>query len=83
MGLLSVCIGTGTPLGALEMGAMASAISIQSAISLNAFAGLLLLLPAIAFTPLPWKPLIQAESEPAEELESDATLGTAAGKVSS
>ena len=61
MGLLSVCIGAGTPLGALEMGAVASAVSIQSAIAFNAFAGLLLLLPAIAFTPLPWKPLNQVE----------------------
>ncbi|MCH8297195.1 MAG: MFS transporter [Chloroflexi bacterium] len=67
MGLLSVCIGAGTPLGAVEMGALASAVSIQSAISLNALAGLLLLLPAIAFTPLPWKPLSQAETEPAPE----------------
>ncbi len=63
MGLLSVCIGVGTPLGALEMGAVAAAVSIQSAIAFNAFAGLLLLLPAIALTPLPWKPLVQVESE--------------------
>ena len=79
MGLLSVCIGTGTPLGALEMGALASAVSIQSAISLNALAGLLLLLPAIAFTPLPWKPLSQAETEPAPE--PDAAPEPAAGEV--
>jgi len=63
MGLLSVCIGAGTPLGALEMGAVASAVSIQWAISLNAFAGLILLLPAIAISPLLWKPLTQAESD--------------------
>ena len=79
MGLLSVCIGAGTPLGALEMGALASAVSIQSAISLNALAGLLLLLPAIAFTPLPWKPLSQAETEPAPE--PDAAPEPAAGEV--
>jgi MFS family permease len=69
MGLLSVCIGAGTPLGALEMGAVASAVSIQWAISLNAFAGLILLLPAIAISPLLWKPLTQAESDS----ESDTT----------
>ena len=72
MGLLSVCIGVGTPLGALEMGALASAVSIQVAISFNAIGGLLLLLPAIALTPLPWKPLTQVESEPGPELESDS-----------
>ncbi|MEE8466278.1 MAG: MFS transporter [Dehalococcoidia bacterium] len=70
MGLLSVCIGAGTPLGALEMGAVAAAVSIQSAIALNAFVGFALLLPAIAFTSLPWKPLIQVESE----LEPDAEM---------
>ncbi len=63
MGLLSVCIGAGTPLGAFEMGIMASALSIQWAIALNAVGGLVLLLPAIIFTPLAWKPLVQVESE--------------------
>ena len=70
MGLLSVCIGAGTPLGAVEMGAIASAVSIQWAISLNALAGLVLLLPAIAISPLLWKPLSQAESE--SEVGSDS-----------
>ena len=69
MGLLSVCIGVGTPLGALEIGALAAIISIQAAIALSAFAGLLLILPAIAFTPLVRRPLSQVESEPALELE--------------
>ena len=77
MGLLSVCIGAGTPLGALEMGAVASAVSIQWAISLNAFAGLILLLPAIAISPLLWKPLTQAESD--SELET--TSAPAHGEV--
>ncbi len=76
MGLLSVCIGAGTPLGAFEMGLVASAVSIQWAIALNAFAGLVLLVPAILFTPLPWKPLAQVESEELVyvevELASDA-----------
>ena len=81
MGLLSVCIGTGTPLGALEMGAVAAAVSIQWAISLNAFAGLLLLLPAIALTPLPWQPLNQVGSDPARD--SGAAPEPAPGEVSS
>lgn len=63
MGLLSVCIGAGTPLGVAEMGAVAGAISIQAAISLNALAGLLLLLPAMALSPLLWKPLVQVEPD--------------------
>ena len=52
VGLMSVCIGLGTPLGALEIGIMATLFSTSWAISVNAFAGLLLLLPALAFTPL-------------------------------
>ncbi len=70
MGLLSVCIGVGTPLGALEMGAVATALSIQTAIALNAFAGFALLLPAIALSPLPWRPLTQVESDSADDAEA-------------
>ena len=77
MGLLSVCIGVGTPLGAVEMGAVASAVSIQWAISLNAFAGLILLLPAIAISPLLWKPLPQSESHAASEAVQRAAPGAA------
>ena len=77
MGLLSVCIGAGTPLGAVEMGAVASAVSIQWAISLNAFAGLILLLPAIAISPLLWKPLSQAESDADSDAVSQAARGEA------
>lgn len=79
MGLLSVCIGAGTPLGVLEIGALASTLSIQLAISLNAFAGLFLLLPAIVFTPLPWRPLVQVESDPAPE--PDVAPEPAAGEA--
>ncbi|MEC9271528.1 MAG: MFS transporter, partial [Chloroflexota bacterium] len=79
MGLLSFCIGVGTPLGAFEMGLMASAVSIQWAIALNAFAGLVLLFPAIIFTPLTWKPLAQVESDDVEQenvkLNTDASAG--------
>ena len=77
MGLLSVCIGAGTPLGVVEMGAVASAVSIQWAISLNAFAGLILLLPAIAISPLLWKPLGQAESDADSDAVSQAARGEA------
>jgi hypothetical protein len=59
MGLLSVFIGIGNPLGALEIGALATAFGIQWAISASALAGLLLMLPAVALTPLVWRPFIQ------------------------
>ena len=54
VGLMSVCIGIGTPLGTLEIGLVATAFTTALAISVNAFAGLLLLLPALIFTPLAW-----------------------------
>jgi hypothetical protein len=59
MGLMSFCIGVGTPLGTLEIGAVAAAFSTQWAISVNAFAGLLLLIPAVVLTPLVWRPSSQ------------------------
>ena len=62
MGLLSFCIGVGTPLGAVEMGLMASWFTLQGAISGNLAAGLLLMLPA-AVTPLVLQPLRQAAGE--------------------
>ena len=63
MGLLSVFIGVGTPLGAAEIGLIASSVSIQIAISMNMLAGLILLLPAVFMTPLAWKPLTEAEPD--------------------
>ena len=59
MGLLSFCIGVGTPLGGLEMSALSAAFTIQGAISANIVVGLLLILPALAFTPLISRPLTQ------------------------
>jgi MFS family permease len=56
MGLMSVCIGTGTPLGTLEIGYLALLLDTQWSISANAMAGLLLLAPALALTPLLWRP---------------------------
>ena len=73
LGLLSVCIGAGMSLGALVIGLIASAFSIQWTISLNSLAGLLLIVPAIVFTPLPWQPVNQmvedsdSVTEPADE----------------
>ena len=57
MGLLSVCIGLGHPVGGLIVGTMAAAFAVPLAISVNAAAGLGLLLPAMAVTPLLWRPL--------------------------
>lgn len=79
MGLLSVCIGAGTPLGAFEMGLVASAVSIQWAISANAIAGLVLLAPAMMLTPLLWKPLDQVESDAAESADGHPGVEPAAG----
>ena len=59
MGLLSTCIGVGNPIGALEIGAIASLFALHWSISLNALAGLVLVLPAIALTPLVRRPLAQ------------------------
>ena len=56
LGLVGVCIGAGTPLGTLEMGALAG-ISAQWAISGNAMVGMVLLLPVFLLTPLVWKPV--------------------------
>ena len=63
MGLMSFCIGVGTPLGTLEIGWMALVFSTQWAISVNAAAGFFLLIPAVVFTPLVWRP--SAPSAPA------------------
>jgi len=60
MGLLSVFIGAGTPLGTLEMGAIAT-VSTQWAIFGNATAGLILLLPIIIMSPLVWRPVTQPD----------------------
>ena len=52
MGVLSECIGIGTILGALEIGAVASALSIQWSVSANALVGLVLVLPVLALSAL-------------------------------
>ena len=65
MGLLSFCIGVGTPFGGLEMGAIAAAFTLQGAISANVAAGMLLMLPALVLTPLISRPLVQPPPAPA------------------
>ncbi len=67
MGLMSFCIGLGTPLGTLEIGWVAAVFSTQWAISVNAAAGLFLLLPAVIFTPLVRRP----STQPAPAAASD------------
>ena len=66
MGLLSFCIGVGTPLGGLEMGALAAAFTIRAAISANIALGLLLIVPALVLTPLISRPLTQPTPATAE-----------------
>jgi MFS family permease len=51
VGILGLCIGS-TPLGLLELGAVAAVVGAPAAIGLNAGLGLALWLPVIAFTPL-------------------------------
>jgi MFS family permease len=64
MGLMSFCIGVGTPLGTLEIGAAATLFGTQLAISVNALAGLFLMIPALLLTPLIWQPAAPPEPEP-------------------
>lgn len=52
VGLMSVCIGIGTPLGGLAIGIMAENFGTPWAITVNALIGLGLLLPSLMFTPL-------------------------------
>lgn len=59
MGLLSLCIGSGTPLGTTEIGALAGTFGTQWAISVNDLAALVLLVSAMVLTPLVWRPLTQ------------------------
>ncbi len=64
MGLLSMCIGVGNPIGALEIGAIASLFALHWSISINAVAGLVLIIPAIALTPIVRRPLTQPPAAP-------------------
>ena len=55
IGMMSLCIGI-APLGALQMGVIATVLNAQWAIGISAGAGLFLLLPIVLFTPLVWRP---------------------------
>ena len=66
VGLMSVCIGIGTPLGALAIGLMAESFGTPLAITVNALIGLGLLLPSLIFTPLAWGQTRQAQALQAE-----------------
>lgn len=57
LGLLSFCIGLGTPLGGFEMSLMAAAFTAQGAITANVLIGLLLMLPTFVYPQLLWRPL--------------------------
>ena len=52
MGLRSVCIGMGAPLGAIQIGLVATALGTPWAISTSSLAGMLLLLPPLLLSPL-------------------------------
>ncbi|MSQ06783.1 MAG: MFS transporter [Dehalococcoidia bacterium] len=64
VGLMSVCIGAGTPLGTLEIGALAVVFGTQASISANAILGLVLMAPALLFTPLLWRPTTTPAASP-------------------
>lgn len=51
LGVMGLCIGA-TPLGLLELGAVASLVNAKAAIGFNAFAALMLMLPVMVLTPL-------------------------------
>lgn len=61
VGLMSVCIGIGTPLGGLAIGIMAENFGTPWAITVNALVGLGLLVPSLVFTPLAWVQTRQAQ----------------------
>ena len=69
LGLMGVCIGVGTPLGTLEMGAIA-AVSTQWAISGNAMVGILLILPVVFASPLVRQP-VTPPAPPVEDSSRD------------
>ncbi|MCY4367161.1 MAG: MFS transporter [Chloroflexi bacterium] len=60
VGLMSVCIGIGTPLGGLALGILAEYFGTSQAVTVNALAGLALLVPSLVLTPLAWRPTRQA-----------------------
>ena len=74
MGLRSVCIGTGAPLGAIQIGLVATALGTPWAISTSSLAGILLLVPPLLLTPLVFQGLArrpgsgQSAGDPGREM---------------
>ena len=66
LGVLSFCIGNANLLGALEIFFVVLTLTLQQTISLHALAALVLLFPAIVFTPLVRRPLAQPEPQPSQ-----------------
>ena len=71
MGMVGLCIGIG-PIGALQVGGLATALDAQWAIGISAVIGLLLLIPIMLFTPLMRRPIAPA-SRGAQHPEDGAT----------
>ena len=63
IGLQFVCIGLGVSLGTLEIGALATALTTQWAITINILAGLFLFLLIVTLTPLVRQPSNQPSTE--------------------
>ena len=70
VGILGLCIGS-TPLGLLELGAVAAMVGAPVAIGLNAGVGLALLLPVLAFTPLLSRPKTPEDDFPSAAMGED------------
>ena len=77
VGVLGLCIGS-TPLGLLELGALAAVVGAPMAIGINAAIGLVLWLPVIAFTPLLSRPHT-ARSEDTSFMMKQEKTGRAEG----
>jgi MFS family permease len=73
VGILGLCIGS-TPLGLLELGAVAALLGAPAAIGLNAGMALVLMLPVIAFTPLISGPA-EAERDFPSPAEGEGRVG--------
>ncbi len=66
-GLLSICIGVGFPLGALGIGATASAFSVQWAVTVSTLLALLAVIPSLVMTPMVLKPSSEMSAETAPD----------------
>jgi MFS family permease len=69
LGIMGLCIGA-TPLGLLELGALATLVQAPAAIGLNAGAALVLLLPILVLTPLLSEPVASRHDERGVDAQS-------------